>query len=108
MSVQDLFEPLTLLHGPAMRNRFMLAPLVNQQSDHDGSASEYDLDWMSQVARGGYALVQTGATTVEAGGIAYERQLGIHSDAHEPGRAYAWWWENHERAAGRADDRRGL
>lgn len=39
MSVSDLFEPLTLAHGPAMRNRFMLAPLTNQQSEHDGSAS---------------------------------------------------------------------
>ncbi|MBL7253377.1 oxidoreductase [Paractinoplanes lichenicola] len=87
MSVADLFEPLTLKHGPAMRNRFMLAPLVNQQSAHDGSASEYDLDWMSQVAEGGYALMPTGATTVEAGGIAYERQLGIHSDDHVPGLA---------------------
>jgi len=85
MSVSDLFEPLTLLHGPAMRNRFMLAPLTNQQSDPDGFASEYDQDWIAQVARGGYALIQTCATTVEAGGIGFARQLGIHSDAHLAG-----------------------
>lgn len=29
MSVSDLFQPLTLLHGQLMRNRFMLAPLTN-------------------------------------------------------------------------------
>lgn len=85
MSVSDLFKPLTLLHGPAMRNRFMLAPLTNQQSEIDGTASEFDHHWMEQIAEGGYGLAQTCATTVEAGGIAFARQLGIHCDAHLPG-----------------------
>lgn len=85
MTVSDLFEPLTLLHGRSMRNRIMLAPLVTQQSDFDGSASEFDLDWYRQVSEGGYGLIQTGATTVEAGGIAYGRQLGIHDDRHLAG-----------------------
>lgn len=81
MSVSALFEPLSLLHGPAMRNRFMLAPLTNQQSELDGTPSEFDLDWIDQVSQGGYALIQTGAATVEASGIAFERQLGIHEDS---------------------------
>lgn len=85
MSVSDLFKPLTLLHGPAMRNRFMMAPLTNQQSEHDGTASEFDQLWIEQLAKSGYALIQTCAATVEAGGIAFERQMGIHSDAHLPG-----------------------
>lgn len=68
-----------------MKNRFMLAPLTNQQSDHDGSASRFDQHWIEQLAQGGYALIQTCATTVEAGGIAFARQLGIHNDAHLPG-----------------------
>src|SRR4051812_6237080 len=80
MSMSELFKPLSLLHGPAMRNRFMLAPLTNQQSEHEGFASEFDQEWIAQVARGGYGLVQTCATTVERGGIAFGRQLGIHSD----------------------------
>lgn len=87
MSVSDLFKPLTLLHDPAMPNRFMLAPLTNQQSDHDGSPSQFDQDWIAQVSEGGYGLVQSGAATVEAGGIAYGRQLGVHSDAHLAGLA---------------------
>jgi 2,4-dienoyl-CoA reductase-like NADH-dependent reductase (Old Yellow Enzyme family) len=70
-----------------MRNRFMLAPLTNQQSDRGGFASEFDQGWIGQVAQGGYALIQTCATTVEAGGIAFARQLGIHSDAHLTGLA---------------------
>ncbi|MGW3944128.1 oxidoreductase [Streptomyces phaeochromogenes] len=82
MSVAELFEPLTLRHGPTMRNRFMLAPLTNQQSERDGAVSKFDQSWMEQLAQSGYALIQTGAATVEASGIAYERQLGIHSDEH--------------------------
>jgi len=85
MSVSDLFKPLTMLHGPAMRNRFMMAPLTSQQSNHDGTASKYDQFWMEQLAQSGYGLIQTSAATVEAGGIAFERQLGIHSDDHLPG-----------------------
>ncbi|QWT19839.1 NADH:flavin oxidoreductase [Bacillus sp. NP157] len=85
MSVSDLFKPLTLMHGPAMRNRFMLAPLTNQQSELDGTPSIHDRDWIRQVAGGGYALVQTGAATVEAGGIAFARQLGVHNDGLAPG-----------------------
>lgn len=80
-----LFKPLTLLHGPAMSNRFMMAPLTSQQSEFDGTASEYDQFWIKQLAQSGYALIQTSAATVEAGGIAFERQLGIHSDDHLPG-----------------------
>lgn len=84
MSVSDLFKPLTFLHGSPMRNRFMLAPLTSQQSDLDGSASKYDQFWMEQLSRGGYGLIQTSASTVQPGAIAFERQLGIHSDKHLP------------------------
>ncbi len=87
MSVSELFKPLTFLHGPAMRNRFMLAPLTSQQSDFDGTASKYDQLWMEQLSQGGYGLIQTSASTIEAGAIAFERQLGIHRDKHLPGLA---------------------
>jgi 2,4-dienoyl-CoA reductase-like NADH-dependent reductase (Old Yellow Enzyme family) len=87
MSVSSLFKPLTLLHGRPMRNRFMLAPLTNQQSELNGVATEFDQDWFHQISRSGYGLVHTCATTVEAGGIAFARQLGVHSDDHLPGLA---------------------
>ncbi|WP_329182728.1 NADH:flavin oxidoreductase [Actinacidiphila glaucinigra] len=85
MTVADLFEPLALLHGPAMRNRFMMAPLTSQQSEPEGFLSDFDKEWMRQLAQGGYGLVQTGATIVEASGIACARQPGIFSDKHLPG-----------------------
>lgn len=70
-----------------MRNRFMMAPLTNQQSESDGRASVYDQQWIGQLAQGGYGLVQTCAATVEPGGIAFTRQLGIHDDDQLPGLA---------------------
>ena len=36
----DLFEPLSFSRGPAMKNRFMLAPLTNSQSHADGVLSD--------------------------------------------------------------------
>ncbi|WP_370177704.1 oxidoreductase [Bradyrhizobium ottawaense] len=63
----------------------MLAPLTNQQSELDGVVSESDRDWIRQLSRGGYGLIQTCAATVEASGIPFTRQLGIHSDVHLPG-----------------------
>jgi 2,4-dienoyl-CoA reductase-like NADH-dependent reductase (Old Yellow Enzyme family) len=85
MAVSDLFKPLTFLHGPEMHNRLMLAPLTNQQSELNGIATEFDQDWFHQLSHAGYGLVHTCATTVEAGGIAFARQLGIHSNDHLPG-----------------------
>lgn len=80
MSVETLFKPLSLLRGPAMKNRFMLAPLTNQQSHEDGTASEDDIAWVGRCALGGHGLVQTCAATVQPSGKAFPGQLGIHDD----------------------------
>lgn len=42
MSSDRLFEPLPLARGPAMKNRFMLAPLTNRQSHADGTLSDVE------------------------------------------------------------------
>ena len=68
-----------------MKNRFMLTPLTNQQSNPGGSASRADIEWTTRVAQGGFALAQTCATTVQATGIAFPGQLGIHDDSLLPG-----------------------
>ncbi|WP_127502302.1 NADH:flavin oxidoreductase [Actinoplanes solisilvae] len=85
MTVSDLFDPLPLLHGPAMRNRIMMAPLTNQQSEVGGFLSSFDQDWIRQLSTGGYGLIQTSATIIEESAIACARQPGIFSDAHLPG-----------------------
>ena len=47
----DLFSPLTLAHGPALKNRFMLAPLTNLQSHPDGTLSDDEFKWLTLRAK---------------------------------------------------------
>ncbi|OWK32371.1 NADH oxidase [Sphingomonas mucosissima] len=85
MAVNDLFEPLTLKRGPAMKNRFMLAPLTNQQSHADGRLSEEEHHWLTLRAKGGFGLTMTAAAHVQAGGQGFEGQLGVFDDRHLEG-----------------------
>jgi 2,4-dienoyl-CoA reductase-like NADH-dependent reductase (Old Yellow Enzyme family) len=81
----DLFSPLALTRGPAMKNRFMLAPLTNTQSHADGRLAEEELHWLAMRATGGFAVVSTCASHVQAVGQGFPGQLGIWSDAHLEG-----------------------
>jgi len=80
-----LFEPLTFRRGPAMKNRFMLAPLTNLQSHADGTLSEEEFNWLTLRARGGFGLVMTCASHVQAIGQGFPGQLGTWSDRHVQG-----------------------
>ncbi len=81
----DLFEPLSLGRGPAWRNRFMLAPLTNQQSHADGRLSDDEHHWLTKRAAGGFGLTMTAAAHVQPGGQGFPGQLGIFDDAQLPG-----------------------
>jgi 2,4-dienoyl-CoA reductase-like NADH-dependent reductase (Old Yellow Enzyme family) len=81
----DLFEPLRFTRGPAMKNRFMLAPLTNLQSGADGIMSEDEFRWLTFRATGGFGLVMTCAAHVQRIGQGFPGQLGVWSDAHLPG-----------------------
>jgi 2,4-dienoyl-CoA reductase-like NADH-dependent reductase (Old Yellow Enzyme family) len=83
--MNSLFSPLTFNRGPAMKNRFMLAPLTNQQSHEDGVCSEDEHNWLVKRAEGGFGLTMTCAAHVQAEGKGFSGQLGIFSDAHLPG-----------------------
>jgi 2,4-dienoyl-CoA reductase-like NADH-dependent reductase (Old Yellow Enzyme family) len=80
-----LADPLAFPRGRAMKNRFMLAPLTNQQSHPDGTLSDDEYRWLTMRAQGGFALAMTCAAHVQKGGQAFAGQLGIWSDAHLPG-----------------------
>ncbi|MEX2480340.1 MAG: NADH:flavin oxidoreductase [Gammaproteobacteria bacterium] len=80
-----LYTPLTFNRGPAMKNRFMLAPLTNQQSHEDGTCSEAEYHWLVKRAEGGFGLTMTCAAHVQAEGKGFPGQLGIFSDDHLPG-----------------------
>ena len=75
-------EPISFLRGPQMKNRFMLAPLTNCQSNDDGILSEEEYRWLTMRAQGGFGLVMTCATHVQAVGQGFPGQLGIYSDSH--------------------------
>jgi len=81
----DLFQPLTFTHGPAMKNRFMLAPLTNLQSGADGVMSEDEFHWLTHRGTGGFGLVMTCAAHVQRIGQGFPGQLGVWSDDHLPG-----------------------
>lgn len=79
------FETVTFPHGPAMPNRLMLAPLTNQQSHADGTLSDDEHRWLTMRALGGFGLTMTCAASVQAMGVGFAGQLGVHDDAHVAG-----------------------
>lgn len=81
----DLFAPLTFKRGPAMKNRFMLAPLTNTQSHPDGTLSDEEFNWLTYRAVGGFGLTMTCAAHVQAAGQGFPGQLGVFGDQHLPG-----------------------
>ncbi|TFG81168.1 MAG: NADH:flavin oxidoreductase [Chromatiales bacterium] len=80
-----LFEPLSFSRGPAMKNRLMLAPMTNLQSHANGVLSDEELHWLTLRAAGGFGLVMTCASHVQAIGQGFPGQLGIWSDIHMAG-----------------------
>lgn len=76
----NLDKSLTFNCGITMPNRFMLAPLTNQQSHDSGLASKADLKWLSMRAKGGFGLVMTCASHIQEIGKGFPGQLGIFSD----------------------------
>ena len=81
----DLNSPLPLARGPAMKNRFMLAPLTNMQSHADGVLSDDEFRWLVKRAEGGFGVTMTCAAHVQAKGQGFPGQLGIFDDKHLPG-----------------------
>ena len=83
----SLFDPVSFAHGRAMPNRFMLAPLTNQQSHEDGTLSDEEFRWLTMRAVGGFGLTMTCASHVQASGKGFPGQLGCFGDQHVPGLA---------------------
>jgi 2,4-dienoyl-CoA reductase-like NADH-dependent reductase (Old Yellow Enzyme family) len=84
-AMTNLTDPLQLESGATLKNRFVLAPLTNLQSDPDGVLSEDEFRWLTKRAEGGFALVHTCAASVQDSGVGFPGQLGVHDDAHLPG-----------------------
>lgn len=80
-----LFDEISFAHGTKMKNRFMLAPLTNQQSHSDGRLSEDEFRWLTMRAQGGFGLTMTCASHVDAIGQGFPGQLGCFGDEHLEG-----------------------
>jgi 2,4-dienoyl-CoA reductase-like NADH-dependent reductase (Old Yellow Enzyme family) len=78
-------QPLTFPHGPAMRNRFMLAPLTNLQDNTDGTSTPEGRRFLQMRAAGGFGITMTCAAHVQQVGQGFARQLGAFGDEHIEG-----------------------
>ena len=85
VSMSSPFDSVTFAHGRSMKNRFMLAPLTNMQSNVDGTLSEEEFVWLTKRAEGGFGLVMTCASHVDPHGQGFPGQLGCWSDNHLEG-----------------------
>lgn len=83
--MSNLFDSVSFSHGPAMKNRFMLSPLTNQQSHDDGTLSDDEYRWLTMRAEGGFGLTMTCAAHVIANGQGFSGQLGCFDDMHLEG-----------------------
>ena len=81
----SLFEPLPLPRGPAMKNRFLLAPMTNQQARDDGTLTDDELNWLRMRAEGDFSLVMTCCSHVHPRGQGFPGELGVYGDALLPG-----------------------
>ncbi|MSZ16097.1 MAG: NADH:flavin oxidoreductase [Actinobacteria bacterium] len=83
--MSSLFDQVSFSHGPGMKNRFMLAPLTNQQSHVDGTLSDDEYRWLTMRAEGGFGLTMTCASHVQAVGQGFAGQLGCFDNKHLDG-----------------------
>ena len=80
-----LDAPLTFKHGPAMRNRLMLAPMTTMQSRDDGTMSDEEFHWLAMRAAAGFGMTMTCASHVQEVGRGFLGQMGVWSDDHLAG-----------------------
>jgi len=83
--MKKLDNPIHFPCGATMKNRFMLAPLTNTQSQEDGILSDEEFHWLTMRAKGQFGLVMTCASHVQANGKGFPGQLGIFDDKHIEG-----------------------
>lgn len=78
-------DSVSFAHGPATPNRFVLAPLTNQQSHADGTLSDEERHWLVMRADGGFGITMTCAAHVQRRGQGFAGQLGTFADEHVAG-----------------------
>jgi 2,4-dienoyl-CoA reductase-like NADH-dependent reductase (Old Yellow Enzyme family) len=77
-----LFSPLAV-GGLTLRNRIIIAPMCQYSADGDGSATDWHLIHLGNLALSGAALLTIEATAVTPEGRISPDDLGLWSDANE-------------------------
>ena len=72
-----MHSPMKFRCGKVSRNRFVLAPMTNQQSHDDGTLSVEESHWLGMRAEGGFGVIITCAAFISTGGIGFAGQLGV-------------------------------
>jgi 2,4-dienoyl-CoA reductase-like NADH-dependent reductase (Old Yellow Enzyme family) len=80
-----LFEPLSFIRGPAMESRLALSPMTSDQALPDGRVTDDEVRWLGMRAQGGFGMVMSSASYVQAQGKGGQGQTGIWSDDHIEG-----------------------
>lgn len=71
--------------GKQARNRTVLAAMTNKQSHENGDVSSEEIVWLEARAEGGFGIVFTAATHVEADGQGWQGAFSTAHDRHLPG-----------------------
>lgn len=85
MQTKTFQNELTFNNGVTLKNRVLLAPLTNTQSNEDGTLGDDELRWLEARARGGFGGLITAASHVQEAGKAFPGQIGSFSDRHIAG-----------------------
>ena len=76
-----VWSPLRFNCGLKTANRFAMAPLTTDASHEDGTASEYELEFVRRRAAGGFGAVVSSAAYVEDDGRSWQG-IGAAHDGH--------------------------
>lgn len=80
-----LQSPLEFTNGKITKNRLVLAPMTNCQSQADGTLGSDEFQWLESTAKGGFGLAITCASHVMKTAQAWPGQLGIYDPKLLPG-----------------------
>src|ERR1700686_2920519 len=67
-----VWSPFRFNSGREMANRFAMAPLTTDSSHQDGTASEYELEFVRRRAASGFGVVVSSAAYVEDDGRSWQ------------------------------------
>src|SRR4029078_11056518 len=78
-----VWSPFRFNSGQQMANRFAIAPLTTDASHEDGTATEYELEFVRRRAAGGFGITISSAAYVEDDGRSWQG-IGAAHEGHLP------------------------